>query len=97
MHCFICNALSKNLEVLPGNDKLGFVSNGNCTMILPVDMCCMKFSHRLSILKKRQTCMPKQNNVGAEPVHRNFCASIHCFVMDSLRHMARLAVICKTV
>ena len=95
MQCFICNALSNDLEVLPANKKLGFVSNGNCT-ILPVDLCCMKFRHRLNILKK-QTCMPKQNSVGAQPVHRNFCASINCFVMDSLRHMARLAVICKTV
>ena len=42
-------------------------------------------------------CMPKQNNVGAQPVHSNFRASINCFVMDSLRHMTRLAVICKTV
>ena len=31
--------------------KLGLVSNGNCT-ILPVDLCCMKFRHRLKILKK---------------------------------------------
>ena len=46
---------------------------------------------------KKQTCMPKQNNVGAEPVHRYFGASINCFVMDSLRHMARLAVISKPV
>ena len=91
MQFFICNALSKDLEVLPGNNILGvFVSNGNCT-ILPVDLCCMKFRHRLNILKK-QTCMPKQNNVGAEPVHRNICASIN-FVMDPLRQ----AVICKTV
>ena len=51
------------------NMKLGFVSNGNRT-ILPVDLCCMKFRHRLKIPKK-QTCMPKQNNVGAKPVHRN--------------------------
>ena len=39
--------------------------------------------------------MPKQNNVGAQPVHLNFQASINCFVIDSLRHMIRLAVICK--
>ena len=59
-----------DLEVLPTNKKLGFVSNGNRT-ILPDDLCCMKFRHGLNILKK-QTCMPKQNNVGAQPVHRNF-------------------------
>ena len=70
MQCFICNALSKDLEVLPANKKLGFVSNGNCT-ILPVDLCCMKFRHRLNILKK-QTCMPKQNNLSAQPAHHNF-------------------------
>ena len=70
MQCFICNALSKDLEVLPANKKLGFVSNGNYT-ILPVDLCCMKFRHRLNILKK-QTCMPKQNTVGAQLVHRKF-------------------------
>ena len=60
----------KDLEVLPANRKLGCVSNRNCT-ILPVELCCMKFRHRLNILKK-QTCMPTQNNVGAQPVHRNF-------------------------
>ena len=70
MQCFICNALSKDLEVLPVNKKVGFVSNGNCT-ILPVDLCCMEFRHRLNIQKK-QTFMPKQNNVGAQPVHWNF-------------------------
>ena len=51
MQCFISNALSKDLEVLPANKKLGLVSNGNCT-ILPVDLCCMKFRHRLNIMKK---------------------------------------------
>ena len=59
--------------MLPANMKLGFVSNGNCT-ILPVDLCRMKFRHGLKIPKK-QTCMPvlpEQNNVGAQPVHRNF-------------------------
>ena len=95
MQCFICNALSKGLEILPANKKLGYVSNGNCK-ILPVDLCCMKFRHRLNILT-RQTCIPKKNSVGAQSVLRNFLASINCYVMDSLRHMARLAVICKTV
>ena len=41
----------KDLEVLPTNKKLGLDSNGNCT-ILPVDLCCMKFRHRLNIMKK---------------------------------------------
>ena len=70
MQCFIRDALSKDLDVLPANKKIGFVSYGNCT-ILPVGLCCMKFRHRLNILKK-QTCMPKQNNVDAQQVHRNF-------------------------
>ena len=46
MQCFICNALWKDLEVLPANKKLGLVSNGNCTILL-VDQCCMKFRHLL--------------------------------------------------
>ena len=60
MECFICNALSKDLEVLPTNKKSGFVSNGNC-IILPVDLCCMKFRHRLNILKKKSNhaCLSK--------------------------------------
>ena len=41
---------------------------------MPVDLYCMKFRHRLNILKK-QACMVKQNNVGAQPVHQHklFC------------------------
>ena len=85
----------RTLKFVPANKKLEFVSNGNCT-ILPVDLSCMKFRHRLNILKK-QTCMPKQNNVDAQPVNRNFRASTNCFVMDPLIHMTQLAVICKTV
>ena len=57
MQYFICNALPKDLEVLPANEKVGFVSKGNC--ILPVDLCCMKFRHHLNILKKKQMCRPK--------------------------------------
>ena len=57
--CFICNALSKDLEVLPANKKLGLVSNGNCT-ILPVDLCGMKFRERLNIMKKsKHVCLSK--------------------------------------
>ena len=48
--------------------KLGLVSNGNCT-ILPVDLCCMQFRHRLNILKKANMYA---YNVGAQPDHRNF-------------------------
>ena len=77
MQCFICNALSNDLDVLPANMKLGFVSDGNCTK-LPVDLCCMKFKHRLKIPKK-QTCMPNQNNVGAKPVHRNVLSTHKLF------------------
>ena len=75
---FHCNALSNDLEVLPANKKLGFVSNENCA-ILPVDLCCMKFRHRHTL--KKQTCMPKQNNVGVHnhstvilSKHKLFCS-----------------------
>ena len=77
MQCFIYNTLSKDLEDLPANTKLGFVSNGYCTILL-VDLCCMKFQHRLNILKK-QTCMPKQNIVGAPLVHRNILSKHKLF------------------
>ena len=60
MQWFISNALSKDLEVLPANKKLELVSNGNCT-ILPVDLCCMKFRHRLMkhYEKIKHVCLSK--------------------------------------
>ena len=57
----------KDVEVLPANDKFGFVSNGNCIILL-----VGKFRRRLNVLKK-QTNRPKQNKIGAvQPVHHKF-------------------------
>ena len=77
MQYFSCNALLKDFEVLPASKKFGLLSNGNCTR-LPVDLYCMKFRHGLNFLKK-QTCMPKQNNVGAQPVHRKILSKHKLF------------------